>query len=430
MIMTNANAITSINIMKELELANKVLTSILTDDVSFKKALKEVFPFNSKDKEYTSVVSSLTGCELRHHLLFLEVAKVFSPELTNEEKNLLLLALSNYYFLKKLPNDEVEAYLKEVLKDKYTEETASLFHKEGTASDLLTMEKTSLDYISIRFNTPRWLIKMWAKHYGRGVAFRILKANSFPTKNMVRLNTLIEKDPAIDHEDLFVPSDVKDMYQYVGKMSLRKTEVYKNDGVFLLKPVIKELFDQYVDPTLNEYTLYSGADDSLFNEMIVRSELKKGINVVVPSIDKRLEMMRWIRTRKAKNINFFQADNLIAYQTGISNKQNLIVVNPISSSFEKIRMYPDYLLHFKREEFDGIIAHQKEVLNDMSTFVNNGGTILYIVDTMNKKETVDVVNGFIAEHPDFSIVEQRQIFPFEKEDASLYYAVMKMKDND
>ena len=60
----------------------------------------------------------------------------------------------------------------------------------------------------------------------------------------------------------------------------------------------------------------------------------------------------------------------------------------------------------------------------------NDGQIIYIVDTLNKKESVDVVSTFLKEHSNFELIEEKQCFPFDKYDTAMYYAVLKAKGNE
>ena len=409
--------------MKEFILANEVLNYVINDDITFKKALKKVFPNGSEDRKYLSSVSSLVGCELRHHLLFSRLVENLHIELSNEEKGFLYLTFANIFFLKHFKKDEVFSFLKGVLKDKYNEDIEKILAYQGNVGDLLNIDRTSLDYISIRFNTPTWLIKMWNKHYGKSITFKALKANSLPLKNEYRY----DENSNVSLNDDFVETDIENIYSFVGKGSPRKLDVIEKNIVFPMKGIYKKILDDYIDDLSDEYCLYSGSDDALIKDLYIRSKNEKGINVIVPDISKRAEMLRFIRINKIKNINIFMGNEEIAFKTGISHKQDMIIVNPLSSSFDKIRQYPDYLIHFKRDSLDELINNEIHLLNDLSLFVNDDGLLVYMVDTMNKKETVGIVNNFLKDHQDFELASDKQYFPFEKENATLYLAVIRKK---
>lgn len=388
-----------------------------------------LFPRNSQDKKYLSSVSSLLGCELRHHLLFTELLKN-EENLTVEEDALIRLALANHLFLHRFEEDKVLTFTKDNLKDKYSQNLDKLFSFNGPVSEIIDIDHSSIEYISVRFNTPTWLIKMWNKHFGKGLTFKTLKANSSPSQNYYRIDEKIRSEEPFSDDSKFLPTEVEDVYKYVDKESIKKLTAYQNGSVFPLKPALKALIDKYYNPLLNECLLYSGEDDAIVKEFYLRSEGKVGINLVVPDISKRAELLRLIRLNNIKNINLFMANDPIAYQTGISHGQELVTIFPTSSSLTRIQTYPDYLLHFKRESFDELIKKQKEVLSDLAKFVLPGGTLIYMVDTLNKKESSSIVTNFLLDNTSFSLVEELQLFPFEKENSTLYYAVMKKADND
>jgi hypothetical protein len=74
---------------------------------------------------------------------------------------------------------------------------------------------------------------------------------------------------------------------------------------------------------------------------------------------------------------------------------------------------------------DAIFAQEKAALEGTSAFVGEHGILLYMIYTISKKEGHQTINDFVLRHPEFRIVEERQIFPFEDLDTSLYYCAMR-----
>lgn len=415
--------------MKELFLSNQVLNDILLNGLTTKKAIKNVFLKYPKDKNYASLVGVLVGCELRHHILFSENFNDVLEGLSEEEKNLVYLALANSFFLKKLDLKDVIKYVKDVLKDKYTDRIEELIQFSGHTSELIKADKTSIKYTSIRFNTPEWLIKMWKKHYGNKIAYKILKANVTQAKTYVAKNTYFDE---VVLDSNFKKTDIDGVFAYEAKTSIRKLPLYQSQSglgaIYRINPLLKQVIDKYQNPLLNEWTLFSGEDDDLVKYLYVKSNQKIGINLIVNDTDKRADLLRLLRVEKMKNILMFKGDNPIALKTGLTHKQEFILVNPSSSSFNRIRLYPDYIFNFKRESFDELIKNQEEILDNIAPFVINGGVLIYTVDTLNKKETVGVISNFLEKHDDFELVEHNQHFPFEEIGVTFYYAVLKKKE--
>lgn len=417
--------------MIELVLAKDILHKVLSEDVTFKKATKDVF--SGGDNSYAvKSVTALVGCELRHHLLFKHILKRYEECFSKEELELCYLALANKFFLKVLNNDEVKKFIDEKLGSKDHKDFDEVYNFEGSPLELVKLPRESVDFISIRFNTPRWLIKMWSKHFGKGVTFKILKKNVRPLEQYVSVNTLktSEEDLLKAYPNEFTKTESKNLLKVNPKANLRKIKEYKEDYFYYFKSPLKSLIDNYQNELLNEISLYSGADNSFVHELIVRSKLETGINLAVPCIDDRPEILRQIRVFKARNVNLFNAKDEIGMKAGISGKQELFYVFPSSSSFDKIAQYPDYLVHFNRENLDSLIEGERKSLEFAAPYLMEEGILIYIVDTLNKKESSLIIEEFLTKHNEFELIEEKQCFPFDETSSSLYFAVLKRKSDE
>ncbi|MCI2054879.1 MAG: hypothetical protein LKJ81_01810, partial [Bacilli bacterium] len=65
------------------------------------------------------------------------------------------------------------------------------------------------------------------------------------------------------------------------------------------------------------------------------------------------------------------------------------------------------------------------MLEGVSKFVAEGGTLIYMIYTISKKEGHQTVIDFSTLHTEFKLVREAQLFPYEDLDTALYYAVMK-----
>ena len=130
-----------------------------------------------------------------------------------------------------------------------------------------------------------------------------------------------------------------------------------------------------------------------------------------------------IKATGFKNINFFGAEP-DSMEAAISRPQDLVIAAPNSSNFDLIRDYPDYLLHFKKEEMDALFAQEKAVLEGCSKFVAEKGILIYCVYTISKKEGNKTINDFLVNHPEFHLIKEVQNMPFEEKATALYYAVL------
>ena len=415
--------------MRPLEIVKDILKQILYQGMEFKHALRLAFKDNQADKEYASLVSAIVGCELRHHLLFSRIAGDLAGDYNEDQKCLLFAALANTLFLKRLDQDDVFTYVRASFDEEQANVIEKLIAYQDSPRDLIpeSIPPESLEYLSLRFNTPEWLVKMWQKHFGRGVTYKLLKKNNKPQLQSCRVNTLVTTTKEVlDDNPEFREAPISDMVIYQGKAPIRKNIFFQSFDVFLLKMAIKEMMDKVCGNDVGEAFLYSYEDNSIIREFFLKFDKKIGLNLGVPNTDERVDISKIIRYNKLTNVNFFGAHSS-EMKAAISRPQDLVIVNPQSSNFDLIRAYPDYLLHFKRESIDEIVASQKETLENCSFYVGEEGILVYTVSTINRKEGRSLVMDFLDKHRDFVLIEEKQRFPFDPLDTALYYAIMKRK---
>ena len=103
---------------------------------------------------------------------------------------------------------------------------------------------------------------------------------------------------------------------------------------------------------------------------------------------------------------------------------------PDSSRLNLLQVLPDYFLRFDIEKLDELIANQLKALNESANQVEDGGYLLYLVDTISKKENGGVINEFLKQHPEFTLIKDKLYFPYKKFGGSIFYAVLKKESKN
>ena len=416
--------------MLELCIAKDVLSEILYENKTFKHALHAKCFSNNEYKKYKTIVSALVGCELRHHFLIKKVLSKLGVDLTSEERIVLSLAITNNHFLKRLPQKDVNEYLKGVFHEKYPlivhvlDEKLSLF-------DYVEIEHRSIEFLSLKFNLPKWLLKNFIKEIGLSKTYRIAQTLSKPLNQTYRANPYNEKAKSIlDNSKKILGQERYPSIYEVPRKLLREHPELNGEHLFRIDYHIKELIDEYQNELVGEVSVYAEQDDSLVLELLARSKNKLGVNVVCPNYEERTNLVRSVRLQKAKNIYVFKANDVTSMKTGISRKQELFYCFPESSSYSFINVYPDYIVRFRSNIIDGFVNKQKDALEKCSNFVCDGGSLIYLVDTMDYRETKEVTQCFLSSHPEFSLVKEKQMIPEKNHGSFLYYAILKLENQD
>ena len=106
-------------------------------------------------------------------------------------------------------------------------------------------------------------------------------------------------------------------------------------------------------------------------------------------------------------------------------------VCPENSHFQSLIDSPEYFLRCKQEDLDRFIEIEKESILEASKQVENGGDLIYFVPTLCKNETKRVIHAFLNEHNEFTLVNEKQLFPFDPYKSLMYFAILrKEKNND
>ncbi|MBQ9456965.1 MAG: hypothetical protein IJU64_00430 [Bacilli bacterium] len=416
--------------MIEFDLSLEILTEVMEKKVPFADALKNKFFSNPALRPHRNVVAGLVGCEIRHHILFEYLLKDIEG-LTEEEKRYVELALANDYFFHRFAREEIDTIVAEKLGAEKMEKIQPLLDNSANPEEFvpLSVKRNSQLYFSLRYNIPDWALRIF-RHYPHYPILKTLKKFGRPAANCVRVRDVVKAEELIATGE-FSTSNTEGILNYVGKVALRKNEAYRQGKLFSEKELTKILIDTHHVSEPGEILLYNGNhDSSLEKELIENYGSSIGLNIAVPQTDDRPDVVKLIKEKELKNVNFFSAPDPMAMEAAISRQQDLVIAAPNSTNFDLVPTAPDYLLNFNRDAMDALFAQEKAVLEGASKYVEVGGKLLYVIYTISMKEGAQTVAAFLKEHPEFEMVEDRQHFPFESHQTAAYVAVMVKKENE
>ena len=413
-------------------LAKDILTKITVENVPFSLALKQAFKRDSNvSKEDRSVVSAVVGCSLRHYIVMERLLKDAYPNIESEGLSALLVAFSNALFIKKIPQDECDVLAQSFLKEEDTPFSdfiaPYLEEKKLVPEDI---EIGSFEFLSYRYNTPISVIKMWNKQFGNIITSRILKANSKPAPVVVRINnTKISDDDFFNQYANYERSDIPGIAFYKGEDRFKNNDAFIKQLVSVISPAFKEMLDEGDLDLLRGFAVYSEYPNDLLVELSSRFESLNNIEYIAGSYSAFINAKNTLARNGNKGVNVYEAGSS-SIVTCISKPVHTFLVMPDSSRLNLLQVLPDYFLRFNIETLDELIANQGKALEEASSQVEDGGYLLYLVDTISKKESMGLVNEFVKNHPEFSFVKDKLYFPYKKYGGSYYFAVLKKGQND
>ena len=410
--------------MNQFEIAKKLLLTIVEKDMTFSIAKRNILYKLDVDNVIKGHVSDLVGCELRHHLVNDSLISRFFDEMEFEKTIYLRFAIANHLYLRRFNEKEL---LELAYKDLDKEKITTLFEFIDSTNEIIPpdLDKTSPEFLSIRYNTPAWVIRMWQKQFGKGVVFKTLKVNYRQRTLTFRVNPhSVDIDEFVGKHPDFSKCPIEGMMVYQGRGNPKNLPEYKSNDIFLMKMATKYVLDQLDLDPLKGIAVYTEVANNIYLDLI--SRFGKGVNLdlVVNHPSYFFETRRHIQENGYSHIYIYESE-VSGLITCLSKKVHTFICMPKSTSLDLLRTTPDYFLKIKQNQLDDILASEMSSLEESANFVETGGELIYMISTMSRKESNSLIANFLIKHPEFSLVEEKQFFPFEIYDSCLYYARLK-----
>ncbi len=94
------------------------------------------------------------------------------------------------------------------------------------------------------------------------------------------------------------------------------------------------------------------------------------------------------------------------------------------SGFGLLSDKPDVRLNKTEQTVDALIDVQDRILDACARYVRRGGTLVYATCTISKRENGERVRAFLASHPSFRLVGERQLLPTRDGTNGFYFATL------
>ena len=410
--------------MNEFEIAKLTLEKIVLNEVPFALAIKNSFKKYNVEPQPRNNITALLGCELRHHYLLDNLISRYFDDVDFSKTIYLRFLVANKLFLRRFNNDDL---LKLAVEGLDKEVVGQLLDFISSTKEIIPneLDKTSPEFLAMRFNTPAWVIKMWQKQFGKGIVFKVLKTNYHQSIPSIRINEqLTTKEKVLAaHPDL-VASPVENILIFQGKGSPKYFEEFKKNEIFFMKMGTKYILDRLEIEPIKRIAVFSDVPNNIYLDLVSRFGNNVAMDLVINHLQSYFETKHICETYKYNNIALYNAASS-SMITCISNKVGTMICLPKSTTFDLLRSTPDYFLRVKQDQLDEIIKGETEALEECANLVELDGKLVYMVPTMSKKESTTLIANFLFIHPEFSLEEERQFFPFDEFDSCLYYAILK-----
>lgn len=286
---------------------------------------------------------------------------------------------------------------------------------------------------SVRYSVPEWIIDGWNADYGRDVTEKMLEAFMQPAKITVRTNTQKctpeELKDRLSQEGVTVEAIEGISYAFAlsGFDYLAGLGSFQ-DGWFYVQDISSMTVAHAADPKKGDYIIDVCAAPGGKSSHL--AELLDGIGMVEARdlTEYKVGLIEEnILRHDLHNMKAVQQDATLFDETSVE-KADILICDLPCSGLGVIGRKSDIRYKMTAEKAHDLAVLQQEMLDTVWKYVKRGGKLIYSTCTIHKEENEDNVAAFLQKHPQFTLVEQRQIFPMEGSDGFFVAKMIRSTD--
>ncbi len=266
-------------------------------------------------------------------------------------------------------------------------------------------EKDTIEYISVRFSHPRWLVQRWVQRWGASETIRLCEANNERPKISLRRNRLrisVEEfaDYLTENEIEFQQfADVPDFFLLESFSDVAGLEHFRK-GFFSIQDASAGLPCILLDPKPGDKILDLCAAPGGKSGYLM--ELSSG-EAKVYSVDLNFFRLGLVK-KNLQRLNFPVNRLIQADATNFScKKMDKILIDVPCSGLGVLAKRVDLRWRRTVEEMAELPDLQLAILENAAKLLRSGGAIVYSTCTIEPQENEHVVEKFLHSHSEFKI---------------------------
>ena len=267
-------------------------------------------------------------------------------------------------------------------------------------------ERDETQALSIRYSHPKWLVRRLLALLGREEAEAFLAADNAVAPLTVQVNTLRTTAAALTARlaDAGVTaaahSWVPDCLELTGSGDLTELDAFR-EGLFFVQDPAAKLVSLIAAPQKGGRVIdvCAAPGGKSFGAAVAMGD--EGEILACDLHENKLKRIEEGAARLGlKSIQTFAADGTV-FRPEWADSADTVLVDAPCSGLGIIRKKPDVRYKSPDDLFTLTVA-QAAILENAARYVRPGGVLLYSTCTILPEENGQVVDGFLAEHPDFS----------------------------
>lgn len=289
-----------------------------------------------------------------------------------------------------------------------------------------------IEKLSIKYSTPLWLVSYLLKDYPIDIVERILQESIIIKNDCLRVNTLkATKSQIIEmytNENLeFKESNFVDNGLFVNESIIKHKSFIK--GLVTVQDISSQKVAEVMAPKENDRIIdlcSAPGGKTAHLAAIMRNTGEIYACDIHPHKLKLMEKnFKKLGVTNVK-IQLINANDVSKYV--LEQSFDHVLADVPCSGLGVIGHKVDLKYHINLDSIEKIKIIQKQILESTYNLVKIGGFYTYSTCTINSEENNLQIKEFLEKHPQFEIVYEETILPFEHNSDGFY--ICKMRRND
>lgn len=279
--------------------------------------------------------------------------------------------------------------------------------------------------LSVEFSYPEWITKRLIKQYGTAECERLYRENRCPHPVSIRVNTLktsaaelikILEGEGVKSEPY---SEAENCLMISGGINIHASRAY-TDGLYSLQNISSQLAVRVLDPQSGERIIDMCAAPG--GKSCAAAELMKNRGEIL-AFDIHEHKVRLIENsarRLGIDIIKAKAADSAVGDLSLYKSADRVLADVPCSGLGVIHRKPDIKLSRREEDIEELAKLQYDILENASSYVKDGGVLVYSTCTILSEENGAVTDRFFEKHKEFSKEYERQILTGKSGESGFY----------
>jgi 16S rRNA (cytosine967-C5)-methyltransferase len=293
--------------------------------------------------------------------------------------------------------------------------------------------KSALAYLSVTLSHPEWLVARWLDRHGFAQTETWARFDNSPAPLTLRANTLkttreelaallsaagIECEPAAHAPDALIVTRGNPL-----------TTTLHDEGLFVIQDEASQLVGAFAGARPGERILDVCASPGGKTLAMAAAMSGRGRIIASDVRGRRVELLKKsVHRSGARNVVVVRADagGPLPFRPVFDR----VLLDAPCSGLGTVRRDPDIKWRRRKEDLPELVRAQRAMLDHSAAVVVAGGALIYATCSGEPEEDDEVVDAFLAEHPEFERDgEAFRTVPF-RDQLEAFFAAMLVKTKD